>query len=177
MPLIKQWFSLNKSEFRDFLCLRYGKDLKGLPSKCSCGNKYNVTHALLNCHKGGFIIIQHNEVRDFEANLLKMVYNEVECKPTLQPLSNEITTSLQCDNARPDIHARGFWRPGQHAFFDVKIINPNSATYSNITQEKAYKPAEHEKKRNYNDRILNVEHDTFTPLIYSINDGMGTEAQ
>ena len=106
-----------------------------------------------------------------------MVCNDVEVEPGLQPISNEITTSLQGDQARPDVRARGFWRPGQNAFFDVKVMNPNAATYVSIPVEKVYERAEQAKKRSYNDRIQNVEHGTFTPLIFSINGGMGPEAQ
>ena len=36
---------------------------------------------------------------------------------------------------------------------------------------------EREKKRAYNDRIINIEHGTFTPLIFSITGGMGPEAE
>ncbi len=35
---------------------------------------------------------------------------------------------------------------------------------------------EHEKKRQYNDRIINVEQGSFTPLIFSSTGGMGREA-
>ena len=34
---------LNKKEFRNVRNLRYGKDLKGLPSKCHCGQSFNMT--------------------------------------------------------------------------------------------------------------------------------------
>ena len=175
LPLKKHGFTLNKSEFRDSLCLRYGKDLARLPTQCPCGATYDVTHAL-NCHKGGFIIIRHNEIRDFEANLMKIVCNDVQTEPTLQPLDNEVTTSLTGEQAKPDIRARGFWRPAQNAFFDVKVINPNAASHVTSSTQKVYMKAEQGKKRSYNDRILNVEHGTFTPLIYSINGGMGPEA-
>ena len=36
-PLEEYNFVLNKKSFRDAMNLRYGKDLKGLPSKCLCG--------------------------------------------------------------------------------------------------------------------------------------------
>ena len=121
IPLADQGFTLNKGEFRDAISLRYDKTLRGLPSKCSCGQLYNVTHAL-NCKKGGFVIIRHNNIRDFEANLLRKVCNDVETEPKLQPLSGEQTSGLTGDEARPDIRARGIWRPGQNGYFDVRII-------------------------------------------------------
>ena len=34
---------------------------------------------------------------------------------------------------------------------------------------------EREKKREYNERIMNIEHGTFTPLIFTIHGGMGPE--
>ena len=56
------------------------------------------------------------------------------------------------------------------------VSNINSKTYKNLPIKKVYQKHEREKRRKYNDRILNVEHGTFTPLIYSINGGMGPEA-
>ena len=175
LPLIKQGFVLNKSEFRDAMCLRYGKPLKNLPSKCPCGQQFTPNHAM-NCKRGGFVIIRHNEIRDFEANLLQDVCKDVEIEPALQPVSNEVISSLDGDAARPDIRARGFWRRGQNAFFDVKVSNINSQTYRNTDIKKVYDNMEKEKKRAYSDRIINIEHGTFTPLIFSIAGGMGREA-
>ena len=48
VPLEEYNFVLNKKEFRDPMNLRYGMDLQGLPSKCPCGQSFNMTHAL-NC--------------------------------------------------------------------------------------------------------------------------------
>ena len=38
LPLDEQGFTLTKSEFRDSLALRYAKDIRELPSKCTCGH-------------------------------------------------------------------------------------------------------------------------------------------
>ena len=106
LPLEYYGFVLNKGEFRDAVNLRYGKHLRGLPSKCTCGQVYDVTHAL-NCKKGGFIIIRHNKISDFEASLLKKVVSDVETEPQLQQVDGEILDGLTGDNAKPDIRARG----------------------------------------------------------------------
>ena len=45
---LEEYFELNKKEFRDVMNLRYGKDLKELPSKYPCGESFNMTNAL-NC--------------------------------------------------------------------------------------------------------------------------------
>ena len=45
------------------------------------------------------------------------------------------------------------------------------------TFEAAYKKHEDEKKRTYGQRILEIEHGVFTPLVLSTSGGMGREAQ
>ena len=52
----------------------------------------------------------------------------------------------------------------------------NSDSYKHLPPHKVYEKHEREKRRKYNDRIMNVEHGTFTALIYSINGGMGGES-
>ena len=116
LPLSLYGFSLNKGEVRDAIRLRYGKELRGLPSQCPCGQKFDVNHAL-NCKKGGFVIIRHNNIRDFEADLLAEVHRDVEIEPKLQPVEGEQIDGLVGENARPDVRARGVWRQGQNAFF------------------------------------------------------------
>ena len=63
-----------------------------MPSLCPCGQNYDVTH-VMNCKRArGFIIMRHNNVRDFEANLLKTTLNDVEVEPKLQKIDNEELT-------------------------------------------------------------------------------------
>ena len=106
IPLHEHGFALNKAEFRDALSIRYNKQLKGMPSTCPCGQKFDLNHAM-NCKRGGFVIIRHNNVRDFEANLLKTMHNDVEIEPALQEITNEKIPGNTNDKARLDIRARG----------------------------------------------------------------------
>ena len=48
--------------------------------------------------------------------------------------------------------------------------------YESQELSKAYEIKEREKKRQYNERILEVEHGSFTPLIMTALGGMGREA-
>ena len=80
--------------------IRYGNKLRGLPQKCPCGQPFDLIHAL-NCKKGGFIIIRHNNIRDFEVDLLKKVCADVETEPQLQALNGEQINGLIGDNAKP----------------------------------------------------------------------------
>ena len=121
--------------------------------------------------------MRHNNIRDFEANLLKQVCNDVESEPPLQPLDGENIPGLVGDEARPDVRARGFWRNGQNAFFDIVVTNTNCASQSSMTASKIYAKHEAIKKRSYNQRIMQVEHGTFTPLVFSVNGGVGPECE
>ena len=76
---------------------------------CACGERNTVNHALI-CRKGGFVIRRHNEIRDIEAELLDEVCISVKKEPTLLPLSGEIVTGNQADEARLVVSAIGFWR-------------------------------------------------------------------
>ena len=133
-----------------------------------------MTHAL-NCKTGGFITIRHNRARDFEALLLTERCNDVETEPPLQPLEGEIINDLTSVNARPDVRGRGFWREGQNAFFNLRMTNTNSESPRHLTSEKIFIKHEREKKRQYNNRIMNAEHGTFTPLVFFVDGGMAKD--
>ena len=45
--------------------------------------------------------MRHNNVRDFETNLLKITLNDVEIEPKLQKIDNEELNGLTGDGARP----------------------------------------------------------------------------
>jgi hypothetical protein len=177
LPIEEQGFNLTKAEFHDALALRYNKTPKNLPSKCPCGQAFTTTHAM-NCSLGGFVHARHDNIRDFECRLLKSVHNDVECEPMLRPVINKTgyprTAKLE-DNARLDVRARGFWRDGQNAFFDVRVTNADSDSQQNATVSSVLRRHELEKKRCYNRRIMEVEHGTFTPLVFTTSGVMAHE--
>ena len=65
-----------------------------------------------------------------------------------------------------DVRTKSVWRDGQNEFFDVRITNINSASEHNVKTEKVLLRYEKEKKPEYNRRIMNIEHCTFTPLVF-----------
>ena len=152
--------------------LSVNKPLRGLPSECLSGQTFGIHHAL-NCKRGGFVTIRHNNIRNFEANLLRNIHNDVETEPPLQAVNVELITGLKATESKPDIRARGVWRTGQNAYLDVRITNANADSQKNQSIAKILKKHVNEKKRNYNSRIMNIEHGTFTPLIFSKNGGVG----
>ena len=94
-----------------------------------------------------FFTIPHNRVRDFEFQLVAETCNNVEIEPPLQPLQGEIINRYTGVKAKPDVRARGFWREGQDAFFDVRITKTNSESQCHLTSEKIFTKHEKEKKR------------------------------
>ena len=129
------------------------------------------------CMRGGFVIQRHNELRDLEAELRKMVCKDVATEPVLQDVEGEQLTrgSNKAQDARLDIHARGFWEPQRSGFFDVRVCQPNAESYRDLEPQQIYRLHENEKKRQYSSRVLDIEHGTFTPLIFTTTDGMGKE--
>jgi len=151
LPIDEKGFHLIKREFWDAVNLKYSWPISRLPSKCACGSVSNVDHAL-NCKKGGFVTMRHNELRDITADLLSEVCKDVCVEPLLQPLTGETFTSGRSVNkseeARLDVSARGVWGRNQRAFCDIRIFNPNAPRYSNQALHKTYITHEKEKKRN-----------------------------
>ena len=77
--------------------------------------------------------------------------------------------------ARLDVSARGFWGPMEKAFFDVQIFHPNADSNRSKSLPQLYASHEAEKKRACNQRIIDVEHATFTPLVFSTSGGESPE--
>ena len=178
LPLKRYHFDLTKGEFRDGIALRYGWDPVKLPSRCACGENFNVAHAL-HCPKGGYTHIRHNDIRDSFANLLNEVCDDVEVEPCLQSLQGETfanrTTTID-DDARLDIKANGFFDSCfSRTFFDVKVFNPYAKSCPRSIPD-SYKYHESIKKLKYEQRIIDVEKATFCPLIFSCTGGAGPSA-
>ena len=177
IPFEDKGLYLNKQEFRDSLRLRYNIRLKDLPSKCACGEPFSVDHALI-CKKGGFVAQRHDNIKNLLVSSLAKVCKNVESEPHLQPLDNEtftFRTANTSEEARLDIKAGGFWSKGVNAFFDVRVSHINSPSNQNRTTKQIFKSHEQEKKRFYNQRILDVEQGNFTPLVFGTNGGIGEE--
>ena len=175
LPLQEQGFNLNKQEFHDALCLRYGWQLKNLPNYCVCGSVYSTDHAMTCSHRG-LTITRHNDVCDITANWLSEICRNVEREPPLMPLTGENIvppSANRTDDARADIRATGFWRRQQCAFFDVRVFHPNAQSYRQSSISSLYRRHEQAKKR---DRIREIENGFFTPLVFATTGGMGQEA-
>ena len=132
----------------------------------------------MSCKKGGFVRIRHNDLRDITARIVSEICKDTEIEPKLLPLFGEKLherTTNRSNEASLDIRAREFWERGPQAFFDIRIFDPNTCRYLNRSLQQCHAMNEHEKKRSYNERVLQVSHGTFTPLAFSIYGSMGRE--
>ena len=179
LPIEEFGFALHKRAFQDAIALRYNWTPLQSPSTCGCGTKFSIDHAL-SCPKGGFPSIRHNEIRDLTANLLSEVCSDVQIEPDLQPLTGEIlngATSNSQDGARLDIAANGFWGGRyQRTYFDVRVFNPHAMSNRQTSLAACYRKQEAIKKRAYEQRVREVEHSSFTPLVLSATGGLAAEA-
>ena len=175
LPIDEHGFALHKTAFRDSLSLRYGWPLQNSPSHCSCGQPFSIEHAL-TCKTGGFPAVRHNEVRDITATLLTEVCHGVTTETSLQPLSGESMSHCSAiteDGARLDVAMYGFWGGRfEKAFVDVRVFNP-SAQSNHGSLSTVYCKHELEKRRKYDQRVREVKHAIFTPLVLSTTGGMG----
>ena len=131
----------------------------------------------MNCHRGGFINSRHDSIRNLKARLVKEVCNDVQIEPPLQPVGGHTfhRSANVRDDARLDIRAKGFWREGQNAFFDIRVTNPDCASQRNKSLKSVLRNHEQEKKRCYNARVIEVEQGTLTPIVITVKGVMGPE--
>ena len=81
------------------------------------------------------------------------------------------------DEARSDLKVVGFWRAMRNAYFDIKVVSPLAKTNAHRTQASLFKTAEKVKIREYKERIRDVEHGDFNPLVFTTTGGMAPQSQ
>ena len=62
-------------------------------------------------------------------------------------------------------------RETESAFFDVRVCHPNADSYRDLTPRQIYKKHEIEKKRQYAEKVMEIEQGTFTPLVVTTTGG------
>ena len=71
--------------------------------------------------------------------------------------------------------AGGFWSREVTAFFDVRVTHVNSKCNQGKATSTIFKEQKEEKKRKYQQRLLDVEMGSFTSLVFRTNGGMGAD--
>ena len=120
-----------------------------------------ICNMFLSCPEGGLVITRHNELRNLTAEILGEVCKNVVIEPLLTPLTGEELpkSSNTSNKTRADVSAGGM---------------PLARCLLHHSLPAVHKNNENEKKREYNQRILQVEHGSFKPLVFSCFGGMSS---
>ena len=70
-----------------------------------------------------------------------------------------------------------FLASSSDSIFWLRVFNPTAKRYVDQEISKTYEVNEREKRKLYNERILQTEHGSFTPLVMSTAGGMGRECK
>ena len=101
-------------------------------------------------------------------------------EPELQPLTGETlacATSNPSDGARLDIAVNGFRGDRyEKSFLDVRVFNSHAPSNNKTSINSCYQKHENEKKKAYEQRICEVEHSSFTPLVLSATGSMAKQS-
>ena len=139
---------------------------------------FNVARAL-HCPKFGYTNTRHNDIRDSFANLLNEVCNDVAVEPCLQTLQGQAfanRTTTTDDDARPNIKVNSLFESRfSGTFFDVKVVNPYATSCPRRIPD-SYKYHESIKKLKCEQKIIEAEKVTFSPLIFPCPGGAGPAA-
>ena len=124
--------------------------------------------------------MRHNEIRDLTAVLLTEICNNVQVEPELQVITLETLSGRSAnttDGARLDVTASGFWGGRcERTLIDVRVFNPFAPSNSNTNLDKCFAKHEREKMRVYKQRVREVEHTSFVPLVMSATSGLARQA-
>ena len=70
----------------------------------------------------------------------------------------------------------GFREHQRSAFFDDRVCHPNAEYYKDLRPQQIYRM--HETKRHlYSRRVLDIEHGSFTPLVFTKTGGKGESGE
>ena len=112
--------------------------------------------------------------------MLSDICHDVEIEPHLQPLQGQTfafkSTTADDDDARIDIKANRLWESRfNKSYFDIKIFNP-PANICHGSSNEAYNYHESIRKNKYEQRITEVEKESFCLLVFACTGEAGLSA-
>ena len=147
-------------------------------SLCVRSSFFNTARSLMSKRRLSQYSTQR--AKDITASLLKGTCHGVATEPSLQPVTSESldgASTNKHDGARLDIVAYGFWGSSfERTFFDVRVFNPLVPSNRRYPLPATYRNHEKEKKRQYEQRIREIEHSSFCPLVFSLTGGLAPTA-
>ena len=76
---------------------------------------------------------------------------------------------------RLDMSARGVWSKFERSFYDIRVTHPNCLSNVGKPVVDIYSEHQKSKKVEYEERIIQSEKGSFTPLVFTTSGGMGPE--
>ena len=175
LPVAEFGFTLHKSAFCDALFLRHGWLPTRIPNECECGTQFSVEH-ILSYPKGDFPSIRQNKIRDLTANLMSEVCNDVYIEPHLQPITGEHLPRGHREHPRRCLNGYCYKQAMgdryERTYFDVGIFNPHATSNRQTNLSACYRKHEGVQKSAYEQRVQEIEHSFFTPLVMSSTGGL-----
>ena len=140
---------------------------------------HSISSMFSHVQKAAFTSIPHNEVRDVTASLLSEVCSNVEVEPHLQPITGEHLTLYSANsepNPRLDLAANRGTESGEvdsrgHILMSG-VFNPFVKSKLETLLVQTYRKHEREKCQKYEQHVVDIEHSSFTPLLFSATGGM-----
>ncbi len=178
LPIREENYVLNKREFYDAIRMRYRWPYKFIPTTSACGKRFSVDHAL-SCLKGGFVHQRHDEIRDLFGQTATEILTTWRLNQTFSFTLVSNSMRQQTGKTKQDwisvLVASGNVVNEHSSMYGV--FNPFAPSYRNQKLSTAFSANEREKKRAYAERIVNVEHGSFTPLVFTPYGGSSRETE
>ena len=143
------------------------------PMLCACCVQFSVDHAMA-CERVGFIIQRHNELRDLEAEMLRMVCSDVEVEPVLQEVTGETINMALTKPLMP------VWIFMLEVFGRDRDLHSSTSGCVTLMQTLTEtwllsRSTRSMRKRQYAERVMEIKQGTFTPLVFTTTGGMADE--
>lgn len=116
---------------------------------------------------------RHNELRDLDPELLSAVCNDVKGEPVLQDISwEQLNRGANKAQGWSFLHMDSASTNDGHSLTSG-FFQPNTMSCKSLEPQNIYGKYENERKRQYSRTVLDTEHGTFTPLIFTTTGGIG----
>ncbi len=100
----------------------------------------------------------------------------MQIEPELQEITTETLSGRSANTtigARLDVAVSGLWGGRrERTLMDVRVFNPFAPSNNNTTLNQCFRKHEREKIRAYGQRVREVEHATFVPIVMSATGGL-----
>ena len=114
-----------------------------------------------------YIVVPSKHPRHLGLGLIATETLKNVLKPQVQPNVRMVRTTVGLT-----FDAEGFGAPARMHFY-VRVFNPLAASNRKTPLSSVYRRNEQEKCREYDQRIREIEHGSFAPLVFTASGGMG----